>query len=119
MFTTKLTAAFWISLLWFRTLGPPTLKYKTEQKQQLLFRIVIIRVHFDGKLFNLRGLQSKSKVQLEMLDELLYADDIALECLNGEAMQEGMNRVSQSKLMNSGTDSIRSTTPKAKTDKYN
>ena len=32
---------------------------------------------FDGKLFNLRMLQAKSKVQTEVLDEFLFADDMA------------------------------------------
>ena len=36
-----------------------------------------IRYRFDGKLFNLRRLQAKSKVQRKMLDELLFADDMA------------------------------------------
>ena len=33
-----------------------------------------IRYRFDGKLFNLRRLQAKSKVQTEELDEFLFAD---------------------------------------------
>ena len=33
-----------------------------------------IRYRFDGKLFNLRRLQAKSKVQTEMLDEFLFTD---------------------------------------------
>ena len=36
-----------------------------------------IRYHFDGKMFNLRMLQAKSKVQAGELDELLFADDMA------------------------------------------
>ena len=32
---------------------------------------------FDGKLFNLRRFQAKFKVQTDVLDELLYADDMA------------------------------------------
>ena len=46
----------------------------------MLFRTVtlvfIIRYHFDGNLFKLRRLQAKNKVQTDVLEELLYADDI-------------------------------------------
>ena len=38
---------------------------------------ITISYRFDGKLFNLRTLQTKSKVQTEVLDEFLCADDIA------------------------------------------
>ena len=34
-----------------------------------------IRYRFDGKFFNLRRLQAKSKVQTDVLDEFLFADD--------------------------------------------
>ena len=36
-----------------------------------------IKYRFDGKLFNLRRLQAKSKVQTEVLNEFLFADDMA------------------------------------------
>ena len=35
-----------------------------------------IRYRFDGNIFNLRRLQAKPKVQTDVLDELLYADDM-------------------------------------------
>ena len=35
-----------------------------------------IRYRFDGNVFNLRGLQAKSKVQTDVLDKLLSADDL-------------------------------------------
>ena len=36
-----------------------------------------IRYCIDGKLLNLRRLQAKSKVQTDVVDKLLYADDLA------------------------------------------
>ena len=36
-----------------------------------------IRYRFDGKLFNVRRLQAKSKVQTEVLHEFLFANDMA------------------------------------------
>ena len=41
-----------------------------------------IRYRFDGKLFNVRKLQAKSKVQTEVLDEFLFADDMEKGCSN-------------------------------------
>ena len=35
------------------------------------------RYRFNGKLFNLRRLQDKSKMQTEVLDEFHFADDMA------------------------------------------
>ena len=36
-----------------------------------------IRYRFNGKLLNLRRLQAKSKMQTDVVDKLLYADDLA------------------------------------------
>ena len=36
-----------------------------------------IKCRFDGKLFNLKRLLAKSKVQTDVLDKLPYADDLA------------------------------------------
>ena len=55
-----------------------------------------IRYHFDGKLFNLRRLQAKSKVQTEVLDEFIFADDMAKGAPTEEKMQKGVNQVSDS-----------------------
>ena len=37
---------------------------------------VSIRYRFDGNIFNLIRLQAKTKVQTDVLDELLYANDM-------------------------------------------
>ena len=47
-----------------------------------------IRYRFDGKFFNLRRLQAKSKVQTEVLDEFLFADDMAKGAPTEEKMQK-------------------------------
>ena len=51
-----------------------------------------IRYRFDGKLFNLRRLQAKSKV----LDQFLFADDMAKGAPTEEKMQKGVDQVSDS-----------------------
>ena len=47
-----------------------------------------IRYRFDGKLFNLRRLQAKSKVQTEVLDEFFFTDDMAKGAPTEEKMQK-------------------------------
>ena len=55
-----------------------------------------IRYRFDGKLFNLRRLQTKSKMQTEVLNEFLFADDMAKSVPTEEKMQKGVDQVSNS-----------------------
>ena len=55
-----------------------------------------IRYCFDGKLFNLRRLQAKSKVQTKVLDEFLFAEDMAEGAPTEEKMQKGVDQVSDS-----------------------
>ena len=52
---------------------------------------ILIRYRFDGKLFNLRRLQAKSKVQTEVLDEFFFAGDIAKGAPTEEKMQKGVD----------------------------
>ena len=54
------------------------------------------RYRFDGKLFNLRRLQAKSKVQTEVLDVIFFADDMAKGAPTEEKMQKGVDQVSDS-----------------------
>ena len=55
-----------------------------------------IRYRFDGKLFNLRRLQAKFKVQAEVLDEFLFSDDMAKGATTEEKIQKGVDQVSDS-----------------------
>ena len=54
-----------------------------------------IRYRFDGKLLNLRRLQAKSKVQTDVVDKLLYADDRAENAKSEEKMQGAVDRMSK------------------------
>ena len=54
-----------------------------------------IRCRFDGKLFNLRRLQGVSKVQTDVLDHLLYADDLAQNTKSETKMQGAVDRMSK------------------------
>ena len=49
-----------------------------------------IRYSFDGNIVNLRRLQAKTKVQTDMLDELLYADDMDKSASSQAKMQRSM-----------------------------
>ena len=55
-----------------------------------------IRYRFDGKIFNLSRLQAKSKVQTKVLDEFLFADDMAKGAPTEEKMQNGVDQISDS-----------------------
>ena len=60
---------------------------------------ISFRYRFDRKLFKLRRLQAKSKVQTEVLDEFLFADDMAKGAPTEEKMQKvqkGVDQVSDS-----------------------
>ena len=57
---------------------------------------ISIRYRFDGNKFTLRRLQAKIKVQTDVLDELLYADDMDRIASSGAKMQKTMDQVSQS-----------------------
>ena len=52
-----------------------------------------IRYRFDGKFFNLRRLQAKSKVQTEVLDQFLFADDMAKGAPTEEKIQKSVDQV--------------------------
>ena len=47
----------------------------------------LIRYRFDGQLLSLRGLQAKSKVQTDVVDKLLYEDDLAENAKSEEKMK--------------------------------
>ena len=54
-----------------------------------------IRYRFDDKLLNLRRLQAKSKVQTDVVDKLLYADDLAENAKSEVKMQGAVDCMSK------------------------
>ena len=50
-----------------------------------------IRYRTDGKLFNLRRLQAKTKVHFDKLRDFLFADDCAFNASSPEDMQHSMD----------------------------
>ena len=50
-----------------------------------------IRCRFYGNIFNLRRLQAKTKVQIDVLDELLYADDMDKNASSEAKIQRAMD----------------------------
>ena len=55
-----------------------------------------IRYRFGGNIFNLRRLQAKTKVLTDVLEELLYANDMDKNASSEAKMQRAMDQVSQS-----------------------
>ena len=55
-----------------------------------------IRYRFNGKLFNLRRLQAKFKVQTDVLDEFLFADDMAKGAPTENEKKKCVDQVSDS-----------------------
>ena len=64
----------------------------TSELLVLHYRPVIVHV----ELFNLKRLQAKSKVQTDVLDKLLYTDDLAEIAKSETNMQEAVDRMSLS-----------------------
>ena len=60
----------------------------------LVFQSVISG--FDGNIFNVRRLQVKTKVQTDVLDELLNADGMNKNVSSEAKMQRAIDQVSQS-----------------------
>ena len=57
---------------------------------------ITIKYRFDQNLFNLRKVQAKFRVQTEVLDEFLFADDMATGAPTESNIQKGLDQVSVS-----------------------
>ena len=55
-----------------------------------------IRYRFDSNIFNLKRLQAKTKVQTDVLNELLYANGMDKNASSEAKMQRAIDQVSQS-----------------------
>jgi hypothetical protein len=53
-----------------------------------------IKWRFDGSVFNLRWLQAKTKVQSDTINDLLFADDSALNATSEANMQHSVDKFS-------------------------
>ena len=69
---------------------------KAYQQVQNLLVSFPIRYRFEGNIFNLIRLQAKTKVQTDVLDELLFADDMDTTASSEAKKQRAMDQVSQS-----------------------
>ena len=49
-----------------------------------------IRYRYDGKIFDLRRLQAKCKVQTDVLEELFHTDDLAKNAKKTETKMQGV-----------------------------
>ena len=60
----------------------------------MLFKTLML-VFQSGTALNLRRLQAKSKVQTDVVDKLLYADDLAENAKSEEKMQGAVDSMSK------------------------
>ena len=60
---------------------------------RMVTMIYLLGIALMGTFFSLRRLQAKSKVQTEVLDEFLFADDMAKGAPTEKKMQNGVDQV--------------------------